>query len=751
MKKYYIFKACFLYFAIMQIFTFGTVKAMSDGVGFVDVPISHPNFSAIMELQNLGIIQGYPDKTFKPDQSVSRAEALKIILLGSGVNISDVKGTGGFVDVKADEWCAKYIVNAVQLGVAQGYVDHTFRPAQTVNLAENLKMLFLAKKININSIIVTKNPYIDAFADQWYSKFFQYAQQKNLIKADSQNKVYPGQGMTRGKLAEILYKIIYIEKNGLDAYPLVVNSAPQPTQTPVLEPAPSLTPQTPGSVHFTVDPTSSRQNISPYIYGNNEVANLSGEIREPHLKLIRLGGNRWTAYNWENNASNAGTDWQNFSDNYLSSSTVPGDAVKTRVDQVFTMGADALVTVPIVDYVAADKDGPVNTVASDNNPRWDKNLPDSSGTIPIKPDLNDRNVYQDQFVNWVQKTYQTQLHNGRKIFYSLDNEPALWPGTHPMVHPQKTTYAEMAKRTVDYSTMIKKMAPESLVFGAVAYGYYEYVALQGAPDQNGRNYLDFFLETVKQAEVNAGKRLVDVLDLHWYPEAIGGGVRIGTSQNSTPSTAEIEARVQAPRSLWDPAYVENSWITNDVLNKGPIRLIPWLKDKIAQHYPGTKLSFSEYNYGGESHISGGLAEADVLGIFGREGVFSAAYWPLKFNNPNSFIYGAFELYLNYDGKGSGVGDISVSTQNSDVAETSAYTMVKSNDPNIIHMIVINKTAKAIPATISLKNSSNFAAADVYQLTAAASKPQKSNSFSFQNNTFNYQMPALSVSLLVVHP
>jgi hypothetical protein len=110
------------------------------------------------------------------------------------------------------------------------------------------------------------------------------------------------------------------------------------------------------------------------------------------------------------------------------------------------------------------------------------------------------------------------------------------------------------------------------------------------------------------AESPNGHRLVDVLDVHWYPEATGGGVRI-TEENTT--AAVVTARKQAPRSLWDPTYTETSWITG-CCSGGPIRLLPRLKDKITANYPGTRLSLTEYNYGSANHISGAIAQADVL-------------------------------------------------------------------------------------------------------------------------------------------
>src|SRR6185436_7835768 len=99
-------------------------------------------------------------------------------------------------------------------------------------------------------------------------------------------------------------------------------------------------------------------------------------------------------------------------------------------------------------------------------------------------------------------------------------------------------------------------------------------------------------------------------------------------------------------SLWDPSYVETSCISQDA-GVGAIRLLPRLREKIAAHAPGTRLAMTEYNYGGGAHISGGLAQADALGIFGREGVFAAAFWSTASSEP--FVDAAFAVYCNFDG------------------------------------------------------------------------------------------------------
>ena len=245
----------------------------------------------------------------------------------------------------------------------------------------------------------------------------------------------------------------------------------------------------------------------------------------------------------------------------------------------------------------------------------------------------------------------------------------------------------------------------------------------------------------------AGRRVVDVLDLHWYPEARGGGVRITDGNSANPSAEEIEARVQAPRSLWDPTYKEQSWIANDVLG-APIALIPTLAQKIAAHYPGTKLSFSEYYYGGAKHISGGIAQADVLGIFGREGVFAATFWPMG-NDAASFIFGGFDMFLNYDGQGRSVGDLSLSAQTTDASRTSVYAMAQSSNPSELTIVAINKTSQPLSITAQVTQGGPYISARAYQLTGASAVPQAATTPTVQNGRLTTTLPPLSVTTFVL--
>jgi hypothetical protein len=279
------------------------------------------------------------------------------------------------------------------------------------------------------------------------------------------------------------------------------------------------------------------------------------------------------------------------------------------------------------------------------------------------------------------------------------------------------------------------------------------VRLQDAPDHNNRDFLDFYLAQMKTAATTTGHRLVDVLDVHWYPEARGtclanpmDGCRV-TEQDTDAGV--VAARKQAPRSLWDPTYTEDSWITQYSTN-GPIRLLPRLFDKIAANYPGTKLSITEYNYGGAAHISGAIAQADVLGIFGREGLFAATLWRLA--SDNGFIYGGFDMYRNFDGANGSFGDTSIRATTSDVANATVYASVDAANAGRMVLVCINKNDAARSAGIVISHTVQFHTARVYQLTGASSVPQRLTDINLSlTNALQFTMPANSVSTLVLVP
>jgi hypothetical protein len=236
---------------------------------------------------------------------------------------------------------------------------------------------------------------------------------------------------------------------------------------------------------------------------------------------------------------------------------------------------------------------------------------------------------------------------------------------------------------------------------------------------------------------------VDVLDLHWYPEAKGGGVRI-TEASAAPDVAA--ARVQAPRSLWDPSYVETSWISQDA-RVGAIRLIPRLQEKIAAHYPGTRLAITEWFYGGGGDISGAIAHADVLGIFGVSDLFAANLWS---GAAAPYVDGAFDAFCNYDGRGSRFGDTSVAATTSHPADTSVYASVEEGRDDQMTLVAINKSANPVHAQIAIDHASDLVRGSSFVLAGSTPRLVPAAELAASaRNAFAVDLPPMSVTAIVL--
>ena len=367
-----------------------------------------------------------------------------------------------------------------------------------------------------------------------------------------------------------------------------------------------------------------------------------------------------------------------------------GTTLKNFIDQATAAGAAAYVTVPIVDYVAGDENANQAINCKFDASRFKQNKPTKGSAFSDPPNATDNFVYQDEMVSWLGKH-----EAGATLRFLLDNEPDLWSSTHPEVHPMPVTYAELAQRTVDYAKAIKAVMPGVEVWGPASYGWGGYVNLQGASDASADgDFLSWYLDQMKSAEQSFGKPVLDGLDLHWYPEQGDGGSATSPGADCRicvdPTTASVAAdcstaagaagtavfREQAPRSLWDATYVENSWIPGSMGGKA-IQLIPLVQAKIAAHDAKMKLAFSEWNYGGGSDISGSIASADVLGIFGAYGIDMAMLWETW--HDESFTYAAFDAYRNFDGKGAAFGDTSIGTSTTDVPNSSVWASISSSE------------------------------------------------------------------------
>jgi fibronectin type 3 domain-containing protein len=520
-------------------------------------------------------------------------------------------------------------------------------------------------------------------------------------------------------------------------------------------------------VTITINPAVTKP-ISPYIYGINFYSGITDA--PPLLTFDRDGGNRWTAYNWITNASNAGSDFLYENDDFLSSSNVPAEAVRGFIagDQADDMAS--LVTFQLQGLVSADESGPVSVANPPDLTRFrpvvDMKSAASSApfTLTPPPATTDNNVYMDEFIWALDQKFSGMGIFGASpthpTFISLDNEPELWNSTHLEVQgPNPVTSDNYIAKTIALATALKNQFPNTVIFGPVHYGFQGIYNWQGelSATSSGANWFpDKYLQALKTASATYGKPLVDVYDFHWYVEEYdSSGTRALDLTGTTLTAAQIQLIVQSPRALWDPAFTDstnsNPWIYQELGNT-PINLLGRLQAKINAENPGMKISITEYENGGWNHIAGTIAQADNLGIFGSEGLFAASFWPP--NGTYSYALAGFRAFRGFDGATACFGDTSLEATSSNVQNVVVYASTDSSTPGRTVFVAINRSAS--PQVTAINGATLSGAAFLYQMTATTAQAQTTiapvsiGTMAVSGSSMTITLPALSVTTIDVH-
>jgi fibronectin type 3 domain-containing protein len=528
----------------------------------------------------------------------------------------------------------------------------------------------------------------------------------------------------------------------------------------------SATPASPtANVTITINPAQTKP-ISPWIYGINFYSGVTGV--PPQLTFDRAGGNRWTAYNWETNASNAGSDYLYENDDYLSSSTVPAEAVRSFIAGDQSNGLASLMTVQLQGLVAGDENGPVSVADPPDLTRFkqvvDQKSTVSSAPFTINPPTTDAYVFMDEFV-WAldQKFSGMGIFGGNPThptFVSLDNEPELWNLTHLEVQgPNPVTSNDYIAKTITITEALKSQFPDMVIFGPVHYGFQGIYNWQGeltATPSGADWFPDKYLTALNAASASYGKPLVDVYDFHWYAEEYdANGTRSIDLTSTSLTDAQVQLIVQSPRCLWDPTFTDsansNPWIYQELSNT-PINILGRLQAKINAEFPGMKISLSEYENGGWNHIAGTIAQADNLGIFGSQGVFAANFWPP--NGTYSYVLAGFRAFRDFDGAGANFGDTSLQAMSSNVQNVMVYASSDSSTLGRFVFVAINRSTSSQITAINGQALSGTA--KLYQMTAASAQgqnpvqPVSIGTLAVNGSSFTITLPALSVTTIDVN-
>ncbi|HEY8022395.1 MAG TPA: glycoside hydrolase family 44 protein [Thermoanaerobaculia bacterium] len=464
----------------------------------------------------------------------------------------------------------------------------------------------------------------------------------------------------------------------------------------------------------SVDPGAARHPISPLIYG----VSFGSDAQAARLRwpIRRWGGNATTRYSWRDDIANRASDWffYNIEESNPNPAALPdGSAADRFIDATRAAGGQPVITLPTIGWTPIDRQRrwgfsvakygaqQATECTATGFPSWcnaDAGNGYRANGAPITgndPRDTSRLVDPSFDTAWmahIAARTGTVAQGGVRLF-ALDNEPMLWNSSHRDVHPQATTYDELWQRTRDYAAAIKAQDAGAQVMGPVVWGWcaYFYSAADGcAPGPDAAAHgnlalLDWYLKQVADYRTATGVRLVDYLDVHYYPQA--GNVTL--SSDETPATSAL--RLRTLKSLYDPSYVDESWIGQ------PVDLIPRMKAWIAARLPGAGLAITEYNWGNDDGPSSALAQAEALAIFGREGVDLAARWEAPADG--SLVEDAFRLYLSYDGAGSQVSGDSVRAVSSDVDAVGAYAVRGAGSR--LYVLLFNKDTAARQAAVGV--------------------------------------------------
>jgi len=377
--------------------------------------------------------------------------------------------------------------------------------------------------------------------------------------------------------------------------------------------------------------------------------------------------------------------------------------------------------------------------------------------------------------------------------WDLDNEPTWWSATHHDVHPYPFTYDEVTNHGIGTALAVKTADPSAQVSGPIIdwwWGYFYsmqdiwngwdagpcYEPWSSPGDRTahgGVPLIEYYLQQFNKYSQQYGIRLLDYVDIHGYFAATYNGNSVGLT--TAGDTQEQVARLNSTRVFWDPTYTDPNftqpnyitdpnYTTSCTVPLQSPQLIPMLKTWVNNDYPGTKTAIDEYNFGGLESINGAVTQADILGIFGREGLDLGAFWPSTGNDSQQMPANyAFAMYRNYDGKDSTFGDVYLSATSSNAGadaegQLSVYGAQRSAD-GAITVMVINKTYGSLTSTLSLANftANSNTTTQVYQYsnaninaiatqTPATVTPPASGSTS---STISYTFPGQSITLLVI--
>jgi hypothetical protein len=447
------------------------------------------------------------------------------------------------------------------------------------------------------------------------------------------------------------------------------------------------------AVEITVDANSERIPISPYIYGkNNSLSSNPGDpvstsqwnlYRDAGVKMFREnGGNNATKYNWNRKLSSH-PDWYN--------NVYPHDwDYEAQSLQNNMAGVKGMWAFQLIGFAAANTDNNFNDWGYNNSQWWSgvcQNLA-GGGTVDTEGGCDalvegDPNLYlmewpADSTVGILDRWFGTDglnLDENMFEYWSMDNEVEIWSGTHDDVMPEQISADSFMNLYFKVSKKAREKIPGIKLVGPVPCNEWQWYNWNNSKvDYEGESYtwLEYFIKRIGEEQNASGVRLLDVLDLHFYP-----------------SETEPEDIVQLHRVWFDTTYDYPG--ANGVKCSGPgawdnsitkeyifVRCRDWLEEHIGLDH-NVSLSISEIGINTNDPNIAAVWYASNLGVFANNGVEIFTPWSWEIG-----MWEVLHLFSQYAKK------YSVSSV-SDLEEyVSAYSSI-NNAADSMTIIIVNRS------------------------------------------------------------
>ncbi|REA63716.1 glycoside hydrolase family 44 [Dyadobacter luteus] len=507
-----------------------------------------------------------------------------------------------------------------------------------------------------------------------------------------------------------------------------------------------------------IDAEADIKPVSPYLYGrNNSFSSTNPNWTLPAEDLIRLrdagvtffresGGNNSSKYNWRKKLSSH-PDWYNnvYTNNW--------DQAAQTLQKNFP-GAQGMWAFPLLGYAAK--------TTSANFADWDYNrsqwwegvnqnlagngMPNPNGTkAKVEGDIN---LYLEKWNadsavaildHWFGDKGQELKKEGIR-YWNMDNEPEIWSGTHDDVMPRQISAQEFMTRYIELSKKARAKDPQIKLVGPVTANEWQWYNWDGKTvSENGKSYpwLEYFIKNVAEEQKRSGVRLLDVLDIHFYP-----------------ASKKAEEIVQMHRVYFDKTYnfpeangvkTINGGYDNSITKEYIFaRCNDWLNQYLGAGH-GVTLGVTET--GIDDSISSSVTAvwyASTIGEFMKNGVELFTPWTWK-----TGMWETLHLMSRYNQR------LSVKGTSSNETMVSVYPSLNASKDSLTVVVVNRSLNKSEPVAVHFKNFNPLAGStEILTLSTLPSSETfqshtdnalKKAAYTVSGSSVNLTLPAMSVT------